>query len=374
MGDYENLLEELRVEQRGGFKNFLRLDEATFQHILGRIEHRITKSSSGRPPLAAGLRLAITLRFLATGDSYQSLQYAFRVAHNTISLLVPQVCEAIVEEFKDEQFNTPTTQAEWQAVADKFATRWNFSHCCGAIDGKHVRIRKPRHAGTLYYNYKGYHSIVLLGLVDADYKFLWANVGAEGSQSDCGIFNRSALEPALREGTLGMPDPSPLPHDDRDIPYFMVGDDAFPLREYMIKPYSARVLDHDQRIFNYRCSRARRVVENAFGILAGRFRCLLGSLDVTPRTASKITQACLVLHNVIRDLNPALQNADLDVVQDDGDIVPGAWRQGAVLDNGDPARRGPRRNEAGKELRDYLKAYYNSPVGSVPWQEAAINR
>jgi len=286
---------------------------------------------------------------------------------------VPAVCDAIVEEYREEQFNTPTSEDAWQEVANKFANRWNFHHCCGAIDGKHVRIKKPSKSGSLYFNYKGYFSIVLLGLVDSDYKFLWANVGAPGSYSDCGVFNRSALEPALREGTLGLPRPSPLPHDDRPTPYFLVGDDAFPLREYMVKPYPNAVLTHDQRIFNYRCSRARRVVENAFGILAARFRCLHTPMEVTPPHAVSITKACVVLHNVLRDLNPNIPNRDLDVEAPNGQIIPGAWRDAGVMDDIQAEGRGPRQTVAGKELRAYLNAYYNSPVGSVPWQEAAIN-
>jgi len=373
LGQYDTLMNELRIEARGGFKAFLRMEADVFMQILGRVEDRISKSAQARPPLAPGLKLAITLRFLATGNSYRSLAFDFRVAHNTISLFIPEVCDAITEEYREQQLSTPTTEAEWEEVAAKFSTRWNFHHACGALDGKHIRIKKPRKSGSLYYNYKGFFSIVLLGLVDADYKFLWVSVGAEGSQSDCGIFNRSALEPALREDRMGFPRPRPLPHDDRDIPFFIVGDDAFPLRTYLVKPYPDKYLDHDQRILNYRCSRARRVVENGFGILAGRFRCLHTCLQVTPRVAKKITKACVVLHNELRDMRPNIGNHEIDVEQDDGQIVPGAWRHAGVLEEARLEGRGPRQTAEGKELRAYLKAYYNSPVGSVPWQEAAIN-
>lgn len=123
----------------------------------------------------------------------------------------------------------------------------------------------------------------------------------------------------------------------------------------------------------YRCSRARRVVENGFGILAARFRVLHTCLLVTPCTAKKITQACVVLHNKLRDLRPNIGNNEIDVQQADGQIVPGAWRDAGVLQDVQAAGRGPRQTAEGKEQRAYLKAYYNSAVGSVPWQEAAIN-
>ena len=56
-----------------------------------------------------------------------------------------------------------------------------------------MAIKKPKDSEKLYYNYKGFFSIVLLALVDADYKFMWTDVGA----SDCGVYNHSELEPGL---------------------------------------------------------------------------------------------------------------------------------------------------------------------------------
>ncbi len=374
IGHYDRLMQELMNECQGDFKAFLRMEPDMFREILERVTPRISKNTHRRPPLEAGLKLAITLRFLATGETYHSLAFSFRVAHNTISMFIPQVCAAIVREYQEEalSFTTASTPDAWKEVADQFGRRWNFHHACGALDGKHVAIKKPKKSGSAFYNYKGFFSIILMGLVDADYKFLWANVGIEGSASDAGVFNQSPLEAALREGTLGLPDPEPLPHDDRDTPYFIIGDDAFPLRTWLVKPYSHRYLSHEERIFNYRTSRARRVVENAFGILANRFRCLLTTMGTTPEHTSGIVQACLVLHNIMRMRYPALQNADLDVDDVDGQIIPGAWRTAAMMDEMETLGKAPRENRAGKELRMYLTYYYNSDIGSVPWQDAAI--
>lgn len=319
------------------------------------------------------VKLAVTLRFLATGMSYNALQFDFRVAHNTISLFVPQVCQAIYEELVDEVVATPSTPAEWRTVSDRFSSRWNYHHCCGAIDGKHIAMRKPGKSGTLFYNYKGFFSIVLLAVVDADYKFIWAHVGAPGSQSDAGVFNRTDLAPALEEGRMGFPDPEPLPGDDKDTPFFLVGDDAFALRTWMMKPFSARYLSREERIFNYRTSRARRVVENAFGILACRWRCLLTTLQTSRRVTKLIVKACIALHNLMRRRYPNLQNADLDRDNGQGGMIPGAWRNAALFVEMREAGRAPRETRPGKEQRVYLKHYYNGPAGSVPWQDHMID-
>ena len=203
--------------------------------------------------------------------------YAFRVARNSISLFVPEVCEAIYSAYKEEVMPDNITEDDWLRISAEFERVWNLPHACGAFDGKHIRIKKPADSGSLFYNYKKFFSMVMMAVVDADYRFIWLSVGSYGSSSDGQIFRDSELRPMLEEGTMCLPPPSPLPHADRDTSYFLIGDDAFPLRSWMMKPYSRRHLDHDERIFNYRLSRARRVVENAFGILAMRFRILLGS-------------------------------------------------------------------------------------------------
>ena len=353
-------------ESRGDFKSYLRIEPAMFREMLDWLLPRITKSDDSRPALAPGLRLAITLRFMATGDSYHSLAFNFRVAHNTISILVPQVCSSIVAEYKDEVLVLPSTSDAWREVASGFSRRWNYHHCCGAVDGKHVQIKKPKKSGTAYYNYKGFFSIVLLGLVDADYKFLWMNVGVRGSMSDAGVYNESTLEPALREGTLDLAPPDILPNDNQDTPYFIVGDDNFPLRRYLVKPYSHRYLDHEERIFNYRTDvRGRRVVENAFGILAMRFRCMLTPLQTKPENAIWITKACVILHQIMRLRYPNLQNADQE--RHDGQIIPGAWRDQAMMHEMQIVGRAPRETREGKQLRTALKYYYCSEAGSVPW-------
>ena len=187
----------------------------------------------------------------------------------------------------------PTTQAEWQAVADAYMERWQFPHTVGAIDGKHIRIRNPPYGGSEFYNYKHFFSIILMALVDTDYKFVWTHIGKSGSNNDAGIFMRSELRECLREGTLNLPDPEPLSGDTEPMPYYIIGDDAFPLRTWCMKPYSRLDLDIQHRVFNYRLSRTRRVVENAFGMLATKIRCLLNPMTQKPeRVQTMVLAAC----------------------------------------------------------------------------------
>ena len=119
-------------------------------------------------------------------------------------------------------------------------------------------------------------------------------------QHEMQIYNDCELKKCAEGATLGLPDPDPLPNDNQNVPYFFIGDDAFALRPTMMKPYSIRGLTTEQRIFNYRLPRARRVVENAFGILANRFQVLLSTMQHHPSTVKLIVKACLILHNLMR--------------------------------------------------------------------------
>ncbi len=99
-GQYERLMTELEVEDPAAFKNFDRVELALFRELLNRLWPAIAKQDTFyRKALHPGLRLAITMRFLATGDSYHSLIYGFRLAHNIISCIVREVCAAINQEY-----------------------------------------------------------------------------------------------------------------------------------------------------------------------------------------------------------------------------------------------------------------------------------
>ena len=272
-GHYHNLMRELSLENPELYRNFMRLDEPLFNEVIEKVRPYLEKQHTRfRAPLEVGLRVAITLRFMATGESYKSLGYAFRVGDNTISKIVPETCRAIIACYADEVVKLPTTPQEWKAVANLFEEKWNFPHTIGAIDGKHIRIKNPPLCGSLYFNYKKFYSIVLLGLVDADYKFMYLDVGAVGSESDAGIFSQTRLKNLLEHTQANLPPPEPLSTvpDGCPVGYFIVGDDAFALTNWMLKPYPNRGLSREDRIYNYRQCRARRVVENAFGILANR--------------------------------------------------------------------------------------------------------
>lgn len=194
----------------------------------------------------------------------------------------------------------PETEDAWLQVATDFERKWQFNHCLGAIDGKHIIIEKPSGSGSLYYNYKGTFRVVLLGIVNANYEFIYVNAGANGSVSDGGVFKHTAFHKKLLNNQLHLLTPSVLPGADLVAPYCFVADNAFAINENLLKPYPPRNLTHEKRIYNYRLCRARRIVENTFCILAERFRVIKKPIQINVKNVSKVVMASCALHNYSR--------------------------------------------------------------------------
>jgi len=165
----------------------------------------------------------------------------------------------------------PPTSEKWQEIATDFYENWNIPNCIGSFDGKHVTIQAPPNSGNVYFNYKKNFSIVLMAACDSNYKFTLIDVGANGSISDGSIFALSEIGQAIKHEALNIPQGQiQLPSSNQSTPYFFIGDQAFPLMKNFMRLYAGRNLEEKKQIFNYGLSRARRTIENAFGILSAR--------------------------------------------------------------------------------------------------------
>ena len=236
-GAYHNIMAELYATDIPGFTNFMRMTPEFFEMIKTRLEPRLARQATNyRAPISVGEKLALTIRYLATGESYTSLSCQFRVGRSTISKFLPQVCRAI--------------------------------------------------------------------------------------------------------------------QDDT----------------WLMKPYGRRMLTREERIANYRISRGRRVVENAFGILVSRLRVMMTTIELPLETVRDVVMTCVVLHNILRSQYQGQHGAQQPGGDDDDDDVPGTGRLiGGAADGG--RDRNPAREA--KRLRDYLKDYFNNE-GAVAWQDDRI--
>lgn len=151
-----------------------------------------------------------------------------------------------------------------------------------------------------------------------------------------------------------------------------------------MRPFPGKDLSLSQRIFNYRLSRARRIVENAFGILAARFRIFRKPIEAKPENADYIVLASCVLHNYLKqtDANypPRVRYVPpnfVDYPEEFGDYRPGEWREVVQNDTGMRKTAKVSSNNYSKAamiIQEKLEQYFMTEAGKLPWQETVAKR
>ena len=362
------------------YTRYLRMSPERFDCLLELvtpiIRKKDTKFRKSIPPCE---RLALTLRFLATGESQISLSFQFKIGRSTVSKILAETSRAIYSVLSEKYMRAPSTSEEWKAIASDFEEKWNMPHVIGAIDGKHVRLKCPKNTGSYYHNYKGFFSLVLLAICDANYCFTLFDLGQYGSNNDSGVLLNSNMSKCIEENSLNIPESEALNGCWYDpLPYFLVGDEIFPLKEWLMRPFPGK-LTEQERIFNYRLSRARRVIENCFGILAARWRIFSTPIEASVDHAQQYTLACMSLHNYLRQTDNAryCPSGFIDQENASGEIKNGEWRKLIEGRNGAITHiqnvRGSRYKKDAIEMRNSLMDYLKG-VGQVSWQLGHVRR
>ena len=186
---------------------------------------------------------------------------------------------------------------------------------------------------------------------------------------------------AFEMNSVNVPQSREINTSTGNVPYFLVEDEIFPLKTWLMRPYPGSNLSNEEnKIYNYRHSRARRVIENTFGILSSRWRIFHKPIKATVENVEKYTLACLALHNYLRQTDNSMYTPHgfVDSENSNGEIKEGEWR--SIKEKGTTAFRdlnpvrGSRYTNDAMKVRETLKDYVNSEVGSVLWQINYIRR
>ena len=292
------------------------------------------------------MKLAITLRYLSSGDSYAFLHYEFSVTRNTISLLVKKP----VLELKNDIITCTVDRGPWQQVAEEFEKHWNLPHAWMEICSHQKAYQDWNHAPQLQW--------LLFNRPNGCGRY-WLQihvVGGFGSQSVwCADLQPFRTERMPREWIHWTP--SIFPFDK-----WCLGLSLFPTGRWCFwPPYSGRHMTREDMIASYRISRARHLVENAFGIIVWRWRWRLSTMQQVLTTAPTTVEACVCLHNFIHLWNQDIQNIHMNDEDPTHNHIPGSWRQDANLLELDVPQGGNRDTIIAKRQRDYLRAYFNRP-------------
>ena len=352
---------------------FMRMSPERLEHLLNLTgPYMKTRRCRSREPISMKERLVLTLRFLATGDSQQSQSFNFRIGRSTVCLIIREVCAAIWKALNDVYLKFPKTLEDFKKVAEEFQQEWGFPHCIGAVDGKHICIDCPKKAGSMYNNYKNFNSTVLMGICDAKYRFLFVSIGSYGRDNDASIFSQTDICKGVENGVFPIPPPSVI--NGYLLPYVFTGDDIFPLKMWLMKPYPGKGLTDKQAVYNYRLSRCRRTIENTFGILAARWRIFRRPIRADATTVDHIVQATVCLHNYLALTQNAhyIPKGFVDSEDGTGNLVSGEWRQIIHSDENSFQRLGRVGSNTysfnAKSVRENFCEYFNSKEGSLPWQ------
>ncbi|XP_070819492.1 uncharacterized protein [Chaetodon trifascialis] len=358
--------------------SYFRMSAATFDQLLHRLTPQIAHAGSHRAPVCEAERLSLTFRFLAAGISQQALAASYKLGTATVSKIIKEVCQALWVVLQDH-VRFPHGE-QWEAIRGDFWRLWDYPNCIGALDGKHVRVKAPANSGSSFFNYKGFFSFILMAACDAQYCFTFVDIGAFGKESDAGVFTRTKFGEQLIQGRLPLPPHAPLPGTDVLTPLVFVADEAFPQKINLMRPFpGSQQLSQEENVYNFRHSRARRVIENAFGILAARWRILGRAMECSIETAEDVTKACVALHNFLSKGDQSLpeQHRYIPPGMVDTEGAPGEWRQVIQGDtNLLPTRRitAARATQDGMVVREIFKEYFQTDEGRIDWQDRHVRR
>nr|XP_019924707.2 putative nuclease HARBI1 [Crassostrea gigas] len=241
------------------------------------------------------IQVLITLRFLAKGDYLSEVADLHGVSVPSSSRILHSVCLALCQQLNNITF--PSTPEEQKRVKDGFYKIAHFPNVVGAIDGTLIPIQGMSGDDEPHFICrKGFPSINVQGVVDADLRFTNAVVKWPGSTHDSFILTNSSV-PQLME-TLNGP--------------WILGDSGYPLKKWLLTPFNEPSGTKEENYNQAHCS-TRNTVERAFGVLKCRFRCLHktgGSLQFTAPKCSKMIECCLRLHNMAINRRLPLEAAD----------------------------------------------------------------
>lgn len=206
-----------------------------------------------------------------------------------------------------------------------------------------------------------------MAICDSNYRFLFVDIGAEGRQSDGGIWSRSSIGCAFARGDMNIP-PSDYVCEEHVLPYVFVADEAFQLTNYMMRPYPGKNLTKEKRIFNYRLSTARRMVECTFGILTSQWRIYRRPINASLDTAGHIVKATIVLHNFLRQ--KSFNNDSWFNTSNIEDEIACIEQRAGALQNINNIGSNTNTREA-SQIRNNFTTYFNN-IGAIPWQNSMI--
>ncbi|XP_067646055.1 putative nuclease HARBI1 [Eurosta solidaginis] len=270
-------------------QNF-RLNKEAFLYVLNSIKSEL-KTPRRATAVPEIIKVSTTLKFLGQG-AYQHLIGQDRhagLAQQTVSSCILEVCSAIETILCPKHITFSMSNREKQDANRRFYAKCGIPGVIGAVDGTHIQMIRPSKDEHLFFNRKLKHSINAMIICDHKMQIRAVNGKFGGASHDSHIWNLSAEREYLRTA-----------YENGDTGQRILGDSGYPLEPWLLTPYRNSAEDSDENFFNQKHSKGRSLIERVFGVLKGRFRCLLASreLHYAPAKVVQILNVCCALHNI----------------------------------------------------------------------------
>ncbi|XP_066934341.1 uncharacterized protein [Clytia hemisphaerica] len=282
------------------WKADFRMSGSTFSKLVYLLRPALEKRDTNfRKAIPIQKRVAVALWRLANGNSFRTVSKTLAVGKSTAVKITNDFCRALIR-FGPDFIHFPSNRRETAEAIMKFKEieQCPIPQALGAIDGTHIQILTPAtESKGDYFNRKQRYAVNTQAVIGSNLEFLSVATGYPGSLHDARVLRNTLIFRRCENGEY-----LTAPQDIVEqvvIRPLIIGDSAYPLSDWLIKPYRhAGNLTQSQRYFNRRLSGSRSIVERGFGLLKARWRCLLKRLDNEIENVSDVILSCFILHNI----------------------------------------------------------------------------
>lgn len=306
------------------FRQYFRLSRAAVRTLLDSIFDELDRPSRGNkfPP---HIQVLAALQFYGHGAYHKivDLDQLMPMSRKSVLRCIRAVTNAIIK-CLGHMIAFPSSNEQVQENKNEFLRKTDFPGCVGCVDGTHIGIISPpfdnQHSALLFYNTKGFHSINVQIVCDANFQILNINTRYAGSVQDSAIWQTSEVRRLMKQR-----------FENGDQTTWLVGDQGFPLEPWLMTPVSVPDADSPEARYNLAFKKARALIDKCIGYLKMVFRCLhnRNSLHYSPKRAGKIVAACAILHNIRVSRNEhSEEDLDEDEYKETFCVLSDAVRQG----------------------------------------------
>ena len=277
------------------WKEHFRMGKDTFLRLLALVAPEISQRNTRlRKAIPTPKRVAIALWRLIRGGSFRDVATQFDVGKSTCVKLTRQFFQAL-NRLSRHFIKFPVTCRETRRTIALFQDEWKIPQAVGAIDGTHFEIVAPENPFDYFYRQHRY-SVIMQAVVGENLIFRYTAIGYPGSMHDARVLRNTDLFRKTEDGDILREPVASI--DGNHIRPLLLGDRAYPLLPWLLKPYAnSMALTPTQQHYNRVFSSVRVVVERAFGVFQGRCRILLKRMDNKFISVPDVILACCILHN-----------------------------------------------------------------------------